>query len=712
MKEEPRIGVFVCHCGTNIGGVIDVPAVVEYVKTLPNVVHAEHNLYTCSSEGLSRIRAGIKEHNLNRVIVASCTPRTHEPLFRKTCEEAGLNPYLFEFVNIREQASWVHMHEPEKATEKAKDLIRMGVAKAALLEPQEEMTMEVERKALVIGGGVAGMTAALSIASRGFDVYLVEKEAELGGLVRNLYKLYPTNQNADEILESMIKKVKANKKIHLYTSATVKDISGYIGNFNVQVERANKEISSFTVGTIIVATGAKEFEPSSYRYGEHKNIITQLQLEKKLREKALGEIDRVVMIQCVGARGEELSYCGRICCMIAIKNAIILREEYGAEVYILHDDIAAYGQYEDIYRRAKELGVRFVKYSRERKPEVEITEGKEKELAITVYNEVLGREIRIECDYIVLSTPLVQHQDGMELSKMLRVPLGGEKFFYEAHVKLRPVDFATDGIFVCGTAHFPKDIPETIAQALGAASRASIPLSKGFVQSEAIVSRVNKYLCVGCQNCEVVCPYGAIKVYKEKVAMTNPMLCKGCGTCAVNCPEHAITMQHFTDEQLEAMVEEALKFATPPPEGEPKIVAFLCNWCSYAGADLAGVSRFQYPTNIRAIRVMCSGRVDPLFILKAFSLGADGVLVGGCHIGDCHYISGNINAEKRIKKLKEFLASIGIEPERLRLEWVSASEGLKFAQVVRDFTEQLKKMGPSPLAKVKLARMDKQGEGG
>jgi heterodisulfide reductase subunit A len=695
--DEPRIGVFVCHCGVNIGAVVNVPSVVEYAKTLPNVVYAERNLYTCAEDGLTAIKEAIKEHKLNRVVVASCTPRTHAPLFMSACEEAGLNPYLFEFVNIRDQCSWVHMKEPKKASEKAKTLVRMGVAKASLLEPLEKVEIGVEPSALVIGAGISGITASLCIANQGFDVHLVEKEDKIGGFLRKLDELSPTNISAEEVLDSLTKKVEEHSRIKVYTSASVGSVQGYIGNYDVSVEQKNG-IKKLKIGTIIVATGADVYEPHGlYSYGKYKNVITQLQLEELLKNHKIGNLKDVVMIQCVGSRGEDVSYCSRICCSVAIKNAIILKEMCpDANIVILHNDVQVYSdEHEAKYVLARDKGIRFVKYSPSQRPEVLDDEGK---LVVKVYNELFGRTMKYLANLVILSTPLIQHEDAVKLSKLLKVPLGQDNFFFEAHVKLRPLDFATDGIYLCGTAHGPKDIPESVSQALGAASRALVPLVNRKVSSESIVSVIDKDICTGCGSCVHVCPYNAISLKIEDgkvISESNPLLCKGCGVCAVTCPARAIKMQGFTDGQLIAQISESIDVSLP--EDEPNIVGFCCNWCSYAGADMAGVSRFQYPSNIRIIRVMCSGRVDPLHILWAFMNGADGVFVSGCHPADCHYEWGNEYAEHRIERLKGLLESAGYDPRRLRLEWVSASEGKRFADLVTEFTEQIKELGPIPI---------------
>lgn len=545
-----RIGVFVCHCGTNIGGFLDVPEVAEYARGLPGVVLSQENLYTCSDAGLTEIKEGIRQYHLNRVVVASCTPRTHETLFRTACRQAGLNQFLFEFVNIRDQCSWVHMHERERATRKAKDLVRMGVAKATLLEPQEEIEVKVCPSALVIGAGISGMTVALSLAHRGFKVRLVEKEAQLGGMLKNLYKLYPTHQEASKIIGEKIEALKGNKNIEIFTSSEVQQVRGYIGNYEVVVKKDDREIS-FETGVVIVAVGAQVFQPKG-RFGyDGKKVITLLELDKMLKEKEFSARN-IVMIQCVGAREKARPYCSRICCTTAVKSAMFIKElDPEAKVFILYRDIQTYGAgYEDYYRKAREEGVIFIRYSLDNPPVIGNSD-------LRIYDELLGEEIRIVYDLVVLSTPLISRKDVEGLSKVLKVPIDENGFFLEAHVKLRPLDFATDGIYVCGCARWPAHVGESVSQAYGAASRASIPLSKGYVKVEPIVSRVDEEKCIGCGLCELVCPFKAIRVQATqdgRVAQVVPASCKGCGCCAAGCPEKAISMQHFTDEQILAQV--------------------------------------------------------------------------------------------------------------------------------------------------------------
>ncbi len=701
-KEELRIGVFICHCGFNIGGVVDVPAVVEYAKTLPNVVCADENLYMCSSAGLSLIKEYIKKYNLNRVVVTSCTPATHETVFRNACEEAGLNKYFFEMVNIREHCSWVHMHHPKEATEKAKDLVRMAVAKASYLEPLVEPELEIKPSALVIGGGIAGMTAAMSLARQGFDVHLVEKESELGGMLRYLYKLQPTERDASEILHEAVTAVKANSRINLHTSTVIKEVKGFFGNFDVILQRhGSNELKQINVGTIIVATGAEGFQPlGMYGYKENENVMTQLELEQRLKNGGLKKPKKVVMIQCVGARERTgRTYCSRVCCMIALNNALLLKKLYpDVEISIFFRDMQTYGEYEDFYREAMENFIDFIRYDPDKPPKV--TSKPNGKLAVTVHDVYLKAEVEIDSDLVILSTPLVQHEEGRKLSSVLKVPLGLDGFFFEAHPKLRPVDFSSEGIYVCGTAHGPKDVNESIAQAYAAASRAAIPMAVGKIRTEAVKAWVDTEICVGCDACEVSCIFNAI----EALTFGHPHVveanCKGCGVCAAECPLGAMQLRHFKDQQILAAIEALLKPKKLRGSGEnfePIILCFACQWCSYAAADLAGVSRIQYPHNVRILRVPCSGRVDVLHILKAFLNGADGVIVTGCLIGDCHYIDGNVKAKSRVETTKKSLKVFGIDLERLEIGFASSSEGQKFATMMTDFVERIRKLGPNPL---------------
>ncbi|MEJ2248292.1 MAG: hydrogenase iron-sulfur subunit [Candidatus Lokiarchaeota archaeon] len=701
--DEPRIGVLICHCGINIGKYVEVPNVAEYIKTLPNVVFCEDNLYSCSSDSQARIKEAIKQHNLNRFIVASCTPRTHESLFQETCQEAGLNKYLFEMVNIRDQCSWVHMNELEAATQKAKDLIRMAVAKSRLLKPLKEEVIQITSTALIIGGGISGMTSALNIASQGFKTYLVEKENNLGGNLKFLNILYPIGYDATELLNETKLKVEKDKNIEIFLGSKLKEVKGYIGNYNVKIIDSKEEIHELNIGTIIVATGTSEYKPEGlFGYQKaNKNVLTQLELEQRLgmKDKSwLDKIERITTILCVNARQKKgITYCSNVCCGNSIKNIEYLKKlKPELEIVVLYRDIQmAKKEYEEYYRERRKNAI-FLRYNLDSLPKIKKIGKKPEKYEINVFDTNLQENVKFDTDLIILSTPMVP-PDNTDLAKMLKVPLDEHGFFLEAHVKLRPLDFATDGIFLCGCAQWPKNIQDSISQANGAAGRASRFLNAKEIKTSGIVAEVNPVKCIGCGKCIDICSYNAIelvptvKEFEEvnisgEKSFINSALCKGCGTCAATCPNGAITIRQFEFGQISAMIESYFN---------PEILVFCCNWCSYAGADLAGVSRFQYPPNMRIVRVMCSGRVDPSFILKAFKDGADGVLISGCHIGDCHYISGNEYAKERFERLhKIIIKQLGINEKRVRLEWVSASEGKKFADLITEFTNEIKELGP------------------
>ena len=707
--EPPRIGTFICHCGINIGGIVDVPEVVKYASTLPDVVYAERNLYTCSADTQANIKEKIKEYNINRVIVASCTPRTHEPLFQSTIREAGLNKYLFDLANIRDQCSWVHMHEPEKATEKAKDLVRMAIAKARYLVPLEEQKVDVTHKGLVIGGGVAGMIAALNLAKQGYDIFIVEKSENLGRFANNIYQTVE-NDDVQKLLNELIRKINEQDLIRVYFDAEINSINGYIGNFITEITHGKeKQNVSFEHGIIIVATGANEYEPKSneFLFGQDENVITQSTLEQILftNEEKIKKLKSIVMVQCVGSRNEEHPYCSRMCCAEAIKNALKAKElNPNINITILYRDIRTYGFKEKYYNKARENGIIFLRFNEKKPPEVESDNNN---LFVSLQRADIG-EVKINADLLVLSAGIVPPEGNFELAQLLKVPLNEDKFFLEAHVKLRPSDFATDGIYLCGTARGSANIQESIAQANSAASRAARILSKDYLETEGITSRVNEDKCIGCGRCVEICPYNAIQITERteqiglftnnvKKAHVIKALCKGCGTCFAECPASAIEMSHFGNLQIKPMIDEATR--TFDELWEPRIVAFLCNWCSYAGADLAGVGRYQYPPNVRVIRTMCSGGMSRSFILKAFLEGADGVFVAGCHIGDCHYISGNEKAYLRLDHIRSLLKQIGVEEERIEIHQISASEGKQFAEKITQFTNKIKEIGESKVPK-------------
>jgi len=557
LSEDPRIGVLICHCGINIGKYIEIPQVIDHIKKLPNVVYCEDNLYSCSSDSQVRIKEVIEEYNLNRFIVASCTPRTHESLFQETCQEAGLNKYLFEMANIRDQCSWVHMTEKDLATEKAQDLIEMAVAKARLLRPQKESKLSVTPNALIIGGGVSGMTAALNIAKQGFQVYLVEKEKILGGILNDLYLLYPTQEEASTFVNEIIEKVDKSENIQVFLESKVNDVKGYVGNYDVSVIDSKNKVNDLKVGIIIVATGGQELKPKdSPQYGgKNKNVITQLELEKKLKNNDtswLDEINRITIILCTNARQKEgITYCSNICCATAIKNMNILREiKPNLEIVIIYRDFQmAKKEFEEyFYNRRKDAIL--LRYDFDKQPEITKLSNKPERYEVNVFDTNLQDNIEFETDLIILSPPMIPSDNLEELAKMLKVPLDKNGFFLEAHAKLRPVDFATDGIFLCGCAHWPKHIQESITQANGAAGRASRFLSSDEITASGLVAEIDNELCVGCKVCLKLCPYNAISKSEENEIVINKLLCKGCGVCGASCPERAININHFTYEQL------------------------------------------------------------------------------------------------------------------------------------------------------------------
>ncbi len=556
-SQWPRIGVFICHCGRNIAGVIDVNEVCRYTGTLPNVVFADHSLYTCSIDTQESIKKIIRENNLNRVVIASCTPRTHEPLFRETVRDAGLNPYLFEMANIRDQCSWVHMHDSVGATEKAKDLVRSAVAKARLLEPLYSQSVPINSSALIIGGGMAGMRAAINLAEQGFTVDLVEKEKKLGGNMRYLHFLL----NGDDpqlLMEETIKRIDDLPNIKVRVESEVEEVKGFVGNFTSTIRRGD-DASEVEHGVIIVANGAEELAPTEYLYGTDERVITQRELEGKL---ARGEFaaDRVVMVQCVGSREGERMYCSRVCCSGSIKNALKIKELYpDTDIFILYREIRTYGFREKYYTMAREKGIRFVRYEVEKKPSVSIHDGR---IRIGTEEPILHRTLQIDCDLLVLAPAVVPHEDAEEIAKMLKVPLTKEKFFLEAHLKLRPVDFSVDGIFLAGMAHSPKSMDETITQAEATAARAATIISKSEYMPEAIIASADEEICAGCGVCVSICSYDApriVTIRGRKISRFNEALCKGCGACAAACPSGAVQQLGFRPRQISDMISAVLE---------------------------------------------------------------------------------------------------------------------------------------------------------
>ena len=574
--QEPRVGVFVCHCGTNIAGIVDVAAVTDYARSLPNVVVADHTLFTCSTDSQAKIQAAIKEYNLNRVVVASCTPRTHEPLFQNAIREAGLNFYLFELANIRDQCSWVHRDHPAAATEKAKDLVRMAVTKVRMVEPLQRKSLEFNHDALVIGGGVSGMTAACELAEQGFKVSIVERAAELGGNMRHLHFLL-SHAEPQTLLMKLVEKTINHPNIQTFLNAEIVSFGGSLGKFKTTIrphplapspKGDGESVDEIVInhGVVIVATGAQPYQPTEYLYGQDPRILTQLELEEQIanQQSQIKNLKSIVMIQCVGSRNAERPYCSRLCCGQAVKNAMEIKKlNPQTEVYILYRDMRTYGLMESFYRQAREAGITFLRFDAERPPEVRA----DGSLQVTVHDEMLDAYVALEADRVVLSVAVIPRDDSDELAKLLKVPRTSDGFFQEAHLKLRPVDFASDGIFLCGMAHYPKKaLTESVTQALAAAGRAATVLSNRTIEIEPIISHVNNEKCDGCAYCVDPCPFKAITLVEyqneagqtKKRVVVDETVCKGCGTCQATCPKGAIFVWHFKLDYLRAMTMAAL----------------------------------------------------------------------------------------------------------------------------------------------------------
>ena len=556
VSSEPlRIGVFVCNCGINIGSVVRVPEVVEYAKSLPNVVYVQENLFSCSQDAQARLVEVIKEQNLNRVVLAACSPRTHEPLFQETLRNSGINKYLFEQANIRDQCSWVHSAEPNEATAKAKDLIRMGVSRAQLIEPLPMQSVPVTPAALVVGGGVAGMVSALTLANQGFEAHIVETTDKLGGNALHLRTTW-RGEDVAGYVRNLVEEVGRHEKIRVHLNSNIETASGFIGNFRTTLA-SNGNVMEIAHGATILATGAQAFEPTEYLYGKNSRVFRWHELDDAWDTDTVKKAQSAVFIQCVGSREEERPHCSKICCTFSVQKAVELKKRNPEmEVYILYRDIRTYGEREDVYREARSLGVIFLRYDAEDKPVV--TETSDGKLQVSITDHILRRRVVLRPDFINLATAI--HTQGVdELGQLFKVPVSQDKFFLEVHMKLRPVEFATNGIFLCGLAHYPKPIDESIAQAQAAASRAATVLSRSSIEIEGVVTSVDESLCRGCGECEQACLFEAIKVTRmesgKRHAVVTQALCTGCGACNAACPTGAASLGHFRDRQIKAVIQ-------------------------------------------------------------------------------------------------------------------------------------------------------------
>jgi len=672
--ETPRVGVFVCHCGSNIAGVVDVERVVAFAQGLPDVVFATHQMFSCAGNTQREIEEAIRRERITRVVVAACSPKTHESIFRGVLVRSGLNPYLLEMANIRNMDSWVHKDDREAATVKAMDMVYMAVEKARRLVPLEAAHLPLTQSALVVGGGIAGMTAAVALARQGFETHLVERENRLGGLLTQLDEVAPAGIRARDLVEAKARELtRAGVQVHLGTR--VETIGGVVGNFHARLTDG----TDLQVGAIVMATGAVPYRPTEFGYGQRPDVITNLDLERLLEDGG-PEAERITFIACVGSRQGDVG-CSRYCCTSMVAQALRLRR-MGKKVTVLYRDVRTYGRHaEELYEAAMREGVRFFRYDPDRPPQEAVTL---RDGAVELTDHLLGAEVRIPTDLLVLVVGLRPAEDGV--ADQLKLARSEDGFLMELHPKLGPVETATQGIYLAGAAQGAKDVRESMAQGMAAAAKAGALLARGVIEKEPLTARVDPERCTGCMRCVRVCPFGAIEptgpAGKGKVRILEAV-CMGCGTCAAECAFDAIETPYFTKEQILAQIDAAL--AERPEE---KCLVFTCNWCSYAGADLAGIEKRQYPPSARIVRTMCSGRFEEDFVARAFEKGAGAVLITGCRLtetgSDCHYNYANRQTWKRFQRWQKKFARKGIDPERLQLCWISAAEGKEFAEKIAE----------------------------
>ncbi len=679
--EIPHVGVFVCHCGSNIAGVVGVERVIEAAKDMPDVVYTSEQMFSCAGNTQREIEEAIREHGINRVVIAACSPKTHESIFRGVLIRAGLNPFLLEMANIRNMDSWVHKFDKEAATEKAIDMVAMAVAKARQLEPLEISYLPLTQRVLVIGGGIAGMSAATTLAYQGFETHLIEKEGLLGGTLNHLHRIAPADIPAKDLLRAKRKDLEASGA-HVHLRTTIETIGGYVGNFSALLNDGQ----TLDVGAVVIATGSVPYVPQEFSYGSNSNVITNLELESMLERDAL-EAEKITFISCVGSR-QNGKGCSRYCCTSMIAQAMQLRK-MGKKVRVVAKDIRTYSRHaEELYERAMAAGVQIFRYDADRPPQDAITFQDDH---VEFDDELLGAKVRIPTDLLVLVVGLRPQENT--ISDQLKLSHSEDGFLMELHPKLGPAETANQGIYLGGVAQGAKDVRESVAQALAASGKAGALLSRGVIEKEPLTAVVNEELCIGCMRCVQVCPYSAIEptgpVGEGKVKILEAA-CMGCGTCAAECNFDAIDMPYFTKSQIMAQVDAALA-----EKAEEKCLVFTCNWCSYAGADLAGIEKRQYPTSARIIRTMCSARFEEDFVARAFEQGAGAVLITGCRLtdtgSDCHYNYANKLTWKRFKHWQRKYERKGIQPDRLQLQWISAAEGKEFAEKIAEMDEVIRK---------------------
>ena len=689
--ETPRIGVFVCHCGNNIAGVVDVVEVVDYARTLPGVVFASDQMFSCAGNTQQEIEQAIQHEQINRVVVAACSPKTHESIFRGVMLRSGLNPYLLEMSNIRNMDSWVHKHEKEAATYKAMDMVWMAVEKARRLTPLEASQLPLTQSALVVGGGIAGMTAAVALARQGFETHLVEQTERLGGLLNQLDEIAPADILARELVETKSREL-IEHGVRVHMSTTVETSGGVVGSFNTHLSSGE----DLQTGAVVVATGSKLYPASEFDYGKDPRVITNLDLEQILQDGE-PEAERVTFIACVGSRQDNMG-CSRYCCTSMIHQALRLRR-MGKKVRVLYKEIRTYSrQAEELYEQAMRAGVQFFRYDSESSPQdvIQLQNGH-----IALYDHLLGENVRIPTDMLVLVVGLAPTEDN--LAEQLKLARSEDGFLMELHPKLGPVQTAVQGVFLAGTAQGAKDVREAMAQALATAGKAGALLSRGVIEKEPLTAKLIPDLCKGCLRCVRACPFSAIEQIAPAGEIGNVRIieaaCMGCGTCAAECNFDAIEMPYFTKEQILAQVDAALG-----EKPEEKCIVFTCNWCSYAGADLAGIEKRQYPPSARIIRTMCSARYEEDFVSQAFDQGAGAVLITGCRLtetgSDCHYNYANKFTWQRFKRWQRKYQRKGIAPERLQLRWISAAEGKEFAEKIAEMDEVVREYAQGLVAEV------------